>query len=78
MVATFIYDDNLYCFNVGDSRALLVSKVANEWKLKPLSDDQKPSREDEKQRIIKAGGSWFVMKAALRRRLMKVAIPLVL
>jgi serine/threonine protein phosphatase PrpC len=46
VVATFIYDDTLYCFNVGDSRAILISKVSNEWKFKPLSDDQKPSRED--------------------------------
>ena len=30
-----------------------------EWEIFPLSDDQKPERPDEKQRILKAGGRVF-------------------
>ena len=30
-----------------------------EWRVVPLSDDQKPERPDEKERIIKAGGRCF-------------------
>ena len=43
----------LYCANVGDSRAVLCrSGVAVE-----MSYDHKPSRPDERQRIIEAGGT---------------------
>ena len=60
VVAVFVYGQKLFCFNVGDSRAVLLSCTANSWRCKPLSDDQKPSREDEKQRILKFGGTWIV------------------
>lgn len=56
-IAVFIQNETVYAFNVGDSRAILVSqKSPKEWGLKALSNDQKPSREDEKQRILKFGG----------------------
>ena len=42
------YNNKLYCFNVGDSRIILGSNVGGKWICKGLSDDQKPSRRDEK------------------------------
>ena len=29
VVAIFIHEDKLYCFNVGDSRAIIISKDKN-------------------------------------------------
>lgn len=40
------------CANVGDSRAILVQA----GRVKTLSDDHKPEREDERQRIASEGG----------------------
>jgi hypothetical protein len=34
-------------------------KEKYEWIIKPLSVDQKPEREDERQRILKFGGRVF-------------------
>ena len=56
VIAVFIHRNRLYSFNIGDSRAILARHCGGEWKTIPLSDDQKPSREDEKKRIIKFGG----------------------
>ena len=56
LIAVFLYRDIIYSFNVGDSRAILVKQTDIAWRVVELSDDQKPSREDEKERIIKAGG----------------------
>lgn len=56
VIAVFIHKDSIYSFNIGDSRAILGRHIGGEWQLVPLSDDQKPSREDEKQRILKFGG----------------------
>lgn len=47
-----IVGKRLYCANVGDSRTLLCRK----FQAYPLSDDHKPSREDEFNRIRQAGG----------------------
>jgi serine/threonine protein phosphatase PrpC len=47
VIAIFIYKDTIYSFNVGDSRAILVSQKNDyNWIVTPLSIDQKPSRED--------------------------------
>ena len=43
----------LYCANVGDSKAVL----CRNGKAVEMSYDHKPSREDERQRIIEAGGT---------------------
>lgn len=56
LVAVFMHRDIIYCFNVGDSRAIMGKQKEGNWETVELSVDQKPSREDEKQRIIKAGG----------------------
>ena len=47
-----ILGNRLYCANVGDSRTLL----CRNFQAYPLSDDHKPSREDEFNRIRQAGG----------------------
>lgn len=48
--------------NVGDSRAILASDVNDEYIVIPLTRDHKPSLEDEKERILKAGGRVFSME----------------
>lgn len=42
--------------NAGDSRAILASESNGQLVCRPLSDDQKPDREDERQRIQQHGG----------------------
>mmetsp|Transcript_33318 Transcript_33318/g.74674 ORF Transcript_33318/g.74674 Transcript_33318/m.74674 type:complete len:344 (+) Transcript_33318:87-1118(+) len=42
--------------NSGDSRAIMATMEGGRMVAKPLSDDQKPDREDERRRIIASGG----------------------
>lgn len=51
-VAAVLLGDQLIVANVGDSRAVL----ARDGKAYPMSEDHKPNRADERQRIEKAGG----------------------
>jgi len=55
----FLYflDDMCYVANVGDSRAVLSQEKGN--KIIPLSKDHKPEQEEEKVRIIEAGGQIY-------------------
>jgi Protein phosphatase 2C len=63
-----IRDGTIYVANVGDSRAIMVSREPNGdgRVVRELSKDHKPSRPDEKRRIKEAGGSvifwgvWYV------------------
>ncbi|CAD8174720.1 unnamed protein product [Paramecium octaurelia] len=48
--------NRLYIANVGDSRCVLAKLMGNSWQTFELTKDQKPSREDEAIRILKAGG----------------------
>jgi len=50
--------NNLYCANVGDSRCVL-ARESNNGRVEavPLSDDHKPDRQDEKQRILRNRGA---------------------
>ncbi|CAD8069045.1 unnamed protein product [Paramecium primaurelia] len=48
--------NRLYIANVGDSRCVLAKQTGNSWQTIELTKDQKPSREDEARRILKAGG----------------------
>ncbi|CEL99363.1 unnamed protein product [Vitrella brassicaformis CCMP3155] len=51
-------DNKLYVAHVGDSRAVLGVKTNNSKKLvaQNLTQDHKPTREDEKKRIVSSGG----------------------
>lgn len=44
------------CANAGDSRAIVAYEEEGKMKVFELSEDQKPDREDEKERITLAGG----------------------
>ena len=57
-----IRGNKLLVLNVGDSRAILACDVGDERKIVALTRDHKPSLEDEKQRILKAGGRVFSME----------------
>jgi hypothetical protein len=53
-VTIFQHGDYLYCANVGDSRAIIASEIGGEIKSSPLSSDQTPYRQDERERLKKA------------------------
>jgi len=58
-VSAYQHRDRLLVANVGDSRAVLgrCDTARKNLRAVDLSDDQKPSRADERQRIEKAGGT---------------------
>ena len=49
-----IIDNDVWIANTGDSRAVMSSNQGATYT--QLSNDHKPSEDDEKQRILKAGG----------------------
>jgi len=55
-VSLFYTPSKLICANVGDSRCVIGKFDGNNWKSKNLSRDQKPSEQDEFDRIINSGG----------------------
>lgn len=55
-VAVVVQGKSLLCANVGDSRALLLSKNNRDWQFTPLSTDHKPDIYTEKMRILSKGG----------------------
>ena len=55
-VSLFYTPERLICANVGDSRCVMGKFDGNNWKSKNLSRDQKPSEQDEYERIINSGG----------------------
>ena len=55
-VICIIRDDNLLTLNVGDSRAIIVTEVGDDFTVTELTRDHKPSIPEEKERILKAGG----------------------
>ena len=56
-IIIIIIDKNVYCVNLGDSRAIYSYDKGNKYY--QLSRDQKPNDPIEKKRIIKGGGSVF-------------------
>ena len=56
-VLTLIVNDLLYCYNIGDSRAVVCTQTKElTWKAKPLSVDHKADHPQEAQRILKNRG----------------------
>ena len=55
-VSLFYTPEKLICANVGDSRCIIGKFDGKNWKSKNLSRDQKPSEQDEYERIINSGG----------------------
>ena len=56
-IIILIIDTNVYCINLGDSRAIYSYDQGNKYY--QISRDQKPNDPIEKKRIIKGGGSVF-------------------
>ena len=48
--------DKIYCANVGDSRAAILSRGPKNWDLIEISNDHLPELPAEKQRILACGG----------------------
>jgi hypothetical protein len=62
-ISVLLVDDVLYCSNVGDSRAIMVSTdSAGKPYVTPLSDDQTPFRKDERERVKKYGARIMSME----------------
>jgi serine/threonine protein phosphatase PrpC len=55
-VACYFDGPNIYCCNVGDSRAVIGRVSGDKLRALPLSSDHKPDREDERRRIIASNG----------------------
>jgi serine/threonine protein phosphatase PrpC len=55
-IVCYLHGRKLYSCNVGDSRAVLAKRSGNTYRAIPLSDDQKPDRDDEKKRILENHG----------------------
>lgn len=55
-VTLFVDGKDLYCANVGDSRALLSKFNDGDWFFVQLSNDHKPDLPKERERIISKGG----------------------
>ena len=55
-VTLFYTPSRLICANVGDSRCVIGKFDGQNWKSQNLSRDQKPSEQDEYDRIINSGG----------------------
>ena len=55
-ISCLFHNNLIYISNVGDSRAILISKNADDRLVaKPLSSDQTPYRKDERERVKKYG-----------------------
>lgn len=65
-VCTYVQGNKIYCANAGDSRCVLGSVEDGAWVARDLSIDHKPSRPDERQRIIESGGRVDTCRAANR------------
>ena len=56
-VMLFLFNDKLICSNIGNSRCVLFKCTENDkWSYINLSNEHKPTNEEEKKRIRKKGG----------------------
>lgn len=62
----YIHGKNLICANVGDSRAVL-GRFNGEWEAFDISQDHKPSDDQERKRIERCGGRVEPVKDAFGR-----------
>lgn len=58
VIATYLFQDRLYCCNVGDSRAVIgqYKQKEKKWNAVALSEDHKPNLPKEAERIKKMNG----------------------
>lgn len=68
-ISVAVHDGNLIISNVGDSRAILGCRDPKDSTgtvvVKPLSQDQTPDREDERERVTKYGGKIMSMEQVM-------------
>ena len=55
-IIVLLFNNRLWCANVGDSRAVIGKYRNGQWLACPLSKDHKPDLPKEKERIIASGG----------------------
>lgn len=55
----YMQNHTLYCANLGDSRAVMFSRIEEKWTAKPLSFDHKAEDQREAYRIKMNGGRVF-------------------
>eukprot|EP01041_Mallomonas_annulata_P011254 gene11254-23547_t len=61
-IMAIIRGTRLTVANIGDSRAIIISKVYGKYKARALSIEHKPEIDEEKERILAAGGRVFGIK----------------
>jgi len=66
-VSALIVDNTVYVANAGDSRAIMIQKDGIKPGAIDLSIDQKPDREEEKNRIVSVGGE-VIQKTHTRKK----------
>lgn len=61
-VICIIRDKYLLTLNIGDSRAILATETEDDYDVQALTTDHKPDVEQEKKRILEAGGRVFAVE----------------
>ena len=56
IIGCYMFQNRLFCCNVGDSRAILGRQENGNWSTIPLSEDHKPNLQKEAERIKKMNG----------------------
>jgi serine/threonine protein phosphatase PrpC len=75
LCSIFVYGNTILCANLGDSRAIVGVEENNKWTAVALSDDHKPSKKEEKKRILSCHGriepykgKYMIIKIYLMKR----------
>ncbi len=61
-ITVIVHGDSLFVANVGDSRAIIATEIDGKLKYAPLSDDQTPFRQDERERLKKEGAKIMTLE----------------